>query len=246
MTAGLVVLHSTEGSSLEGAVDTLIARNARSHEVWDVKGREMVNLVSLDKPARSLLNLRGGVETNNRKPHPVQIELVGYASRYSAGDREPVVPEFDDGDLRWLGTELRAFCARVGAPFKFPCRFKPYPSSYGRNGVRLSFADWLTVEGVIGHQHVPENSHGDPGALDVVRMAALSAPPAFYPPPTGSKGDDMHFVRTSDTGRFYAIKWRDDGVFVKRHLNAEWAGLGQPGNLLYTATQAEVDVFADA
>jgi hypothetical protein len=184
----VIVLHSTEGSTLEGAIATLMANNACSHEVWDVKDREMVNLVPLDVPARSLLNRPGGVETN-RRGGVVQVELVGYASRYSAGDREPVVPEFNDGDLLWLGSQLRELCTRVGAPFVFPCEFKPYPESYGRNGVRLSFTAWQTIEGVIGHMHVPENSHGDPGALDVARMATLSAPapiepirPPFPPP----------------------------------------------------------------
>lgn len=195
----VVVLHSTEGSSLDGAVATLRRNNTMSHEVIDVREREIVQLVAYDAPARSLRNLAGGVETN-RRGGVVQVEIVGFASRSTAEAAGrpggPIMPELDDDELTWLGTHLRWLCARVGAPFEFPCPFKPYPASYGNNGVRLSPAAWLRVEGVIGHMHVPENSHGDPGALDVHRMAALSAPAPFVAASIDYGGIDMDKVHT--------------------------------------------------
>lgn len=176
---GVVVLHSTEGSSLDGAVATLKARGVPSHDVVDVREREIVQLVSYDRPAKALLNRPGGVETNNRGG-VIQVEIVGFASRSTAEAARrpegPILPEFDDDELAWLGQYLRDVCTRRKIPFVFPCPFRPYPQSYGANGVRLSFERWLRVEGVIGHQHVPENVHGDPGALDVARLIALSAP----------------------------------------------------------------------
>lgn len=101
---------------------------------------------------------------------------------------------------------------------------------------------------VIGHKEWAQGRKIDPSFdMNLFRNAVtgIRAQPVF-PPPTGLQEADMHFVRTTDTGRFYVVKLRDDGTWFKRHLQAEWAGLGQPAGLLYTATQGEVDVFPDA
>lgn len=222
----VIVAHSTEGSTLEGAVATLRARNSASHEVWEIGG-ERVQLVALDQPARALLNLPGGVETNNRGG-VIQVEIVGFASRSSAAQAlrvdedhvpagTPIIAELDDDQLSWLGHALRDLCAQVGAPFVFPRPFLPYPASYGDNGARLTFDEWLTVEGVIGHQHVPENDHGDPGALDVARMVALTTP-ALTPEDLMACLDPTTPITVS--GRQYnaadVIAWTLEGVNALR------------------------------
>jgi len=192
----VIVLHSTEGSTLQGAVNTLRTNNSMSHEVWDIDYRQRVQLVPLDRPARTLVNLPGGVETNNRGG-VIQVEIVGWASRYSrdqaGATAGPIMDELDDDQLRWLGAQVRDLCAQTGTPFEFPLPFLPYPRSYGANGVRMNGAQWLSVHGVVGHQHAPENAHGDPGALDVARMAALTAPVPSPAPsvPSPSEEDDM-------------------------------------------------------
>ena len=38
---------------------------------------------------------------------------------------------------------------------------------------RFSFADWDRFSGICGHQHVPENGHWDPGAINTVRLGQL-------------------------------------------------------------------------
>ncbi|MBQ1164036.1 hypothetical protein KBZ21_39205, partial [Streptomyces sp. A73] len=48
--------------------------------------------------------------------------------------------------------------------------FKAYPSSYGATTVRMSYSKWNNYRGHCGHQHLPENAHGDPGAFP---MAAI-------------------------------------------------------------------------
>lgn len=227
----VVVLHSTEGSTIDGAVATLKGRGVASHEVVDVREQLVVQLVSLDRPAKSLLNLKGGVETNNRGG-VIQVEIVGYASRSSANGRPgPIMPELDDDELTWLGHYVRQLCAKVAAPFVFPCWFKSYPESYGaRNGVRLSFADWLTVEGVIGHQHVPENTHGDPGALDVARMAALSAPPVPLPappPPLSTPRRQRMFQFGDGTGAVFL--WDGEKVIALGGLGTVHVNLNSSG-----------------
>jgi hypothetical protein len=58
----------------------------------------------------------------------------------------------------------------------------PYPS--GRD-VHLTGAQWGAYYGWLGHQHVPENDHGDPGNIDFNRMIALATGGAT-PPSTGT------------------------------------------------------------
>jgi hypothetical protein len=48
------------------------------------------------------------------------------------------------------------------------------PASYGASPARMSFAQWQNFTGWCGHQHVPENDHGDPGSMDFARVIALA------------------------------------------------------------------------
>lgn len=232
----VIVLHSTEGSTLQGAVDTLRANNSMSHEVWDIDTGQRVQLVPLDRPARTLVNLPGGVETNNRGG-VIQVEIVGWASRSSRDQAGatvgPIMDELDDDQLRWLGAQVRDLCAQTGTPFEFPLPFLAYPDSYGANGVRMNFAQWLSVHGVVGHQHVPENAHGDPGALDVARMAALTAPtPEPSPDPTSEEDDMKAFQLVSDDGNVH--------TFVPGQPAINMGGLPTVHGLLHRAQLAEL------
>jgi hypothetical protein len=37
----------------------------------------------------------------------------------------------------------------------------------------MSFAEWEAFKGICGHQHVPENDHGDPGNFPIKRLIEL-------------------------------------------------------------------------
>jgi LysM repeat protein len=39
----------------------------------------------------------------------------------------------------------------------------------------MTFAQWLRFRGVCGHQHVPENDHRDPGAIDINKLMRFAA-----------------------------------------------------------------------
>ena len=65
--------------------------------------------------------------------------------------------------------------ASLGAP----PTFLPYPESYGPTQVRMSPAQFARFEGICGHQHVPENTHGDPGiSRSPATWPSLSRPPS--------------------------------------------------------------------
>lgn len=137
-----------------------------------------------EKSARALKNLPGGVETNTL--NAIQLELIGScdpknASRWGrtsrsnlAGKQYVYWPEASPRQLLWVARFVADLHRRHGLALKAPRKFLPYPASYGANGVRLTNSQWMNTVGVIGHQHVPENSHGDPGNLNVEEILRLA------------------------------------------------------------------------
>lgn len=128
--------------------------------------------IPLDQAGFALRNLAGGVETNT--DCILQIELVGSCRKGGPGYYWPGA---DDAVLRGLGGYvLRPVSQILGIPMK-ALRFQAYDASYGPRGVtntvRLSGAAFDTYTGWLGHQHVPENVHGDPGAFPWDRMMQL-------------------------------------------------------------------------
>lgn len=156
-----LLLHTTEGGSIAGALSAYHANNSWPHLTVDCRKRRAVQHLPLDVAARSLKNLAGGEETNRDGAILVQIEIVGFA-----GAPESIgTPD----DLVWFGREVVAPIARLtGIPLESTVRWVPYPASFGRTAAqRLHGAAWDRYSGVCGHQHADENDHGDPGAIDI-------------------------------------------------------------------------------
>jgi hypothetical protein len=80
-------------------------------------------------------------------------------------------PDAPTWALDQLGDYLADMHERHGIRLEAPT-FLPYPDSYGDSRVRFTFAQWRNFYGVCGHQHVPENDHGDPGDIDIDRVLA--------------------------------------------------------------------------
>lgn len=129
-----------------------------------------------ERSSRALRNLSGGVETNTL--NSVQIELIGtcdpkHAKSWNgegkkfAGKDYIYWPKASAGQLKWLAGLLADLHLRHGLRLAAP-RFVAYPTSYGNGGgQRFSFTAWRAFAGVCGHQHVPENMHGDPGNIPI-------------------------------------------------------------------------------
>ena len=157
-----MVLHTTESDpgTCTAVANYLVNMGYEPHEVFDPSNGDLIQLLPPSEPGKALLNLPGGVETN-RRGGVYQIEIVGHATD---------TPQYDDAWYERLSVRLRAVCEMTGTPYVFPLPFEPYPQSYGKNLTRMSYDDWLIFEGCCGHSHVPENDHGDPGALDIERL----------------------------------------------------------------------------
>lgn len=173
----VVVLHTTEGTDWPDYEGGATAPNYTGKPpLGDVRGQWRAHFPD-EKSSRALRNEAGGVNTNTL--NCVQLELIGTcdpknAKRWGGTSRTRIAgrdyvywPDADKRQLHWVSRILVDFKKRHGLRLRTGVQFKPYPASYGANGVRLSFAGWQNYVGVLGHQHVPENSHGDPGDIDI-------------------------------------------------------------------------------
>ncbi len=156
------VWHTTESDPHETSASS-IARylnrvNYQCHLVWNPISGEVVQIVSAHRAGRALENESGGVETNQQGRVCIQIEVVGRAE-------DP----FTDGPCNGLSGILD-WLDSWSIPPEFPAGEPlPYPDSYGNNGQR-DVSTWLDRGGHYGHSQVPENQHGDPGAIDTGRI----------------------------------------------------------------------------
>lgn len=158
-----LLLHTTEGSTIEGALAALRAKDAWSHFVYDAGLDRLVQCVPLTRAARSLKS--GGSAGTTNRARVIQVEVVGFSA---------ASPQRTDLELRNLGA-LVARLARVipfdvAAPLKFYGQDAGFTVASSKAPQRLSWAAWYRFAAICGHQHAPANDHWDPGALDVPRI----------------------------------------------------------------------------
>ncbi|MGW3492038.1 hypothetical protein ACWDEM_32480, partial [Streptomyces sp. NPDC001054] len=96
-----------------------------------------------------------------------------------------------------------------GVPLTSGVTWKAYPASYGSSaGVRMSAAKWSSYRGHCGHQHVPENDHGDPGAFPMAAILAAASSATTPSKPT-TEEDPMAGITKAD---IYDAVWKTDKV----------------------------------
>jgi hypothetical protein len=190
MDVNTLVLHTTETTGLPdygggSQAPTLTA-------IPDMTAKRLIwyQHFDIDVSARALVNAPGGVETNTL--NAAQVELGGTcdaAHRGAWGTRLAGVdyvywPEPPGWALQGLADFLRWLHRGHGVPLTAPPVWLAYgpdprrpgvtPASYGASPARMTPAQWEAFTGVCGHSHVPENDHGDPGALPITKLLALA------------------------------------------------------------------------
>jgi hypothetical protein len=135
------------------------------HQGWPhatIDSRGIHQHFPITEGARTLENRAGGVETNSA--HAIQCEVMG---------RAEFVHQLPDATMRHLADWLGWCLAETGTPMVF-ADFVAHPASSGTGAAqRFSGAEWMAFSGICGHQHVPENEHGDPGDISVDRLQTL-------------------------------------------------------------------------
>lgn len=219
-------LTFTDAGEPKGVLHTTESPGRPSYDGWTVHPHMTVvpvpkTRVDVDQhipfshAGMALRNLAGGVQTNRDRAY--QIELVGTSALggpgyYWATADDVVLLDF------WRKV-IHPMSVGLAIPVR-ALEFQAYPSSYGdrrpdgrTNMVRLSGPEWDAYSGWCGHQHVPENIHGDPGAFPWARMMRLAdahgpsrgevrVPPRPAPKVTlsrtlnkGDKGEDVKAVQ---------------------------------------------------
>ncbi|WP_282790942.1 hypothetical protein [Streptomyces sp. CC224B] len=228
MEVNVIVWHSTEGTSLPSYGGGASAPNFTAKPDFQAKRLVWYQHFDFDVSSRALMNRSGGVETNTL--NACQVEIVGtcdpatHAKWVRAGYPHLYIPELPDWAIRDLGAFARWAHDKHGVPLSSGLTFKAYPSSYGNSSVRMSHSRWLNFKGHCGHQHVPENDHGDPG--DFPMAAILNAAKGGTTPP---KEDDVPLTKADVNTVF-----NTDNVIA---VPADWS----PGNDYWTAASLLVD-----
>lgn len=161
-----LVLHTTEGGTIEGAVSAYRASNSWPHFTVDPRTRRKVQHISLSRSAMALYNDSSTSVETNRAGDVIQVEIVARAAETHL---------YDDDWYSWLATEVvRPICQEQGLP---PRCTRFYGAGDGwilasENWVgRMGAAEWNAYNGICGHQNVGDgNDHWDPGRLDQDRL----------------------------------------------------------------------------
>lgn len=170
MTRPKLVLHTTEtAGGWPGYQDGAVAPTL-TYDPWTHRWRQHF---PINHSARALLDPSSTVVRENRAD-VVQVEVSCYCDPAHAGSGKGI----KDLDAKAY-QDLAEFVVWLHEEWSLPLRalasFKAYPSSAGAgNGVRLSSDAYAQGSGVLGHQHVPGNLHGDPGDFDVARILDLA------------------------------------------------------------------------
>jgi hypothetical protein len=189
------VLHTTESKSFApSSTDyggwhksyphfTLVERSG---------GVTMYQHIPIDTAARALRNARGGVQTNRARA--IQIEIVGRAAESA---------QMPEAKLDALSRWMRWVEEQTGVRRKAPLEFRG-GEAYGLQGAgRMSNQDWLVFDSWCGHQHVPENTHWDPGKINIaelLRRGAVPEPAEVVPAPAVVSGAFYRVVGTDPDG----------------------------------------------
>ena len=217
MESNVIVWHTTEGRTLPDYGGGSSAPNFTARPNFTAKRLEWFQHFDFDVSSRALVNAAGGVATNTL--NVCQVEIVGTCDPAThtkwATTPHLYTPELPDWAVRDLAAFARWAHEQHRVPLTSGVTFKPYPSSYGANGVRMTAAKWNSFTGHCGHQHVPENLHGDPGAFPMAAILAAAAPVTY----TVGRGDTLWSIAASKLGdgnrwqeiaKLNALKWPDD------------------------------------
>jgi hypothetical protein len=162
----VVVLHSTETDGPASYSGTEPHFEVYVSPFGNVQVRQFI---ALSNTAKALYNAPGGVETNRRSGHVIQIEIVGRAAEAADWPDARLAAVADV--IRWVRTQL-PFALNV-PPRGFHGAGEGFVLATETSPIRFTFAEWVVFEGLCGHQHLPENDHWDPGKINIVRLIEL-------------------------------------------------------------------------
>lgn len=160
------VFHTIEGRPSAANFRVLAARHRTPPHLWAMPSEDLLlQVIPLDRAAYALAHPSGTPHTNRLRA--VQVECWGFARDMGSAPSDV---------LEWLATRVLAPVARLVPIDLANVRTTGGSECYGRRSAcRMTDAEWQAFTGVCGHQHVPHNSHWDPGRLDLSAVASRAA-----------------------------------------------------------------------
>lgn len=168
-TCEKVVLHDTETAG--GWPSYSGGANAPHFTLNWVTG-EIRQHIALNRSGGALVDSSVTTVRENRD-NVVQIEITGYVDPKDPNKRDSPywLGKWTSQGTQMLAALLAWLHTNHGLQLTAIDHWLPYnpwgrPSSYGTdNGIRLTGPQYDAFRGVLGHEHVPGNNHGDPGDL---------------------------------------------------------------------------------
>ena len=171
-----IVIHTTETARLpgygEGSVAPHFTIGVGDPGSLPREGKGKVRIwqhVSLDRTASALKHKRGTPETNHMGAHCIQIECVTYIGDQDAHDIVGNKGKFPPSLSKALAGLIKQIVDTLG-----DININIHPESWSASGSygedakqRMTDDEWAKFNGICGHQHVPHNTHWDPGAFDI-------------------------------------------------------------------------------
>lgn len=158
------VWHTTEGSTIAGALSVYRGKGFWPHITWDPRDGQIQQHLPADVAARALRP--GSVPTNRLGVVCIQIEVVARAEVPFTSRLMHRFPEL----LAWLDSLGIPRTWPAGRPLAYgPDERRPgvVPAAYGENNGTRSARIWCRHGGHFGHSQIPGNHHWDPGAVDI-------------------------------------------------------------------------------
>ncbi len=186
-----LVLHTTEGF---GTVRDLAGFYERS-TYWpnftaDLDDHVLAQHIPLERAGRALSHTD---QTQTNGANCIQVEIIGFSAAADKDYKRPdgtVIPAWKDADVEWLGAALAPVFSELDIPL--------HSAMFAVPAVRMSNALWTLFSGVCGHQHVPQNNHWDPGAMDsdaFLKGVGGGSSGQVVPPATTIVVEDDHMIQ---------------------------------------------------
>ena len=150
-----ITLHSTDGGPGDGNSGLALYGNDGSgiypaHFTINLKDKKIFQHLPISQPSDAV--------KSHDEAAGIQIEIIGFSDSHT-DDPYYLLDEnnFSDDDWAYLGELLNAISAETGIPLTTSVDWE--------NPSRLSSGDFASYEGILGHMHVPDNDHSDPGNI---------------------------------------------------------------------------------
>ena len=154
------VLHTTEGTRLPAYTSPphfTVGRDGSGGAV------QLWQHYPVSVAAKALRHPSGTPETNRHGA--IQIEIIASAVN------TPNLPTTDADLFQAIGMWMRWAEATAGV-----ARLANHAFNGEASVVRLDDAAWASSAGWVGHQHVPNNDHWDPGQIDIATLLTIGVP----------------------------------------------------------------------